>query len=183
MDVELNTAGVPRREAGESFQGSWGHMQFTLRGDGGPFMLHSLYFSFGHIHLSNLRLIFVMHPDSNGFQRALALPLSWIRREQLELRNPFLGARHVQGVAVHAPSNALLHFSVEAMEHGEDESLFIALRDALNDPDRTATEIRRMRREADSTLVPSDLHIAFVDPLAPQFLVLATHMVNNGTSL
>jgi hypothetical protein len=50
------------------------------------------------------------------------------------------------------------------------------LLELLADPEKVAAETRRLRYASDSLLVPTNIHYAFIDPVEPSLLVLATRM-------
>jgi hypothetical protein len=58
----------------------------------------------------------------------------------------------------------------------KDADLRDRLLELLADPEKVAAETKRLRYASDSLLVPTNIHYAFIDPVEPSRLVLATHM-------
>lgn len=71
-----------------------------------------------------------------------------------------------------------MEFRMEALDPAMNKRLCIALRNLLSDPDRVARDTRVLRHAADTQLVPTNVHFAFVDPKNPAYLHLTTLMTH-----
>lgn len=184
---------APTAYPGETFLSTWSDMKFFLSATDSESSWASLasFYGYGRAHLSTCRLVFVLEPCTNpSAANHLSIPLSWLRKERLEIRRPFFDSKHLSGIlipadvgqialdaqGVFAPPGNPMEFRIEMLDSCMNDRLCGALHDILSDPDRVAKDTRVLREAVDKILVPTDIHYAFVDPTNPTHLHLATQM-------
>lgn len=172
----------PPLHPNETFLLSLPSLHLTLQLPSLPLSLH------GYLHLSRTRLVLTPPPH---LLAPLSLPLSWAHPSSLTLSRPFFSAPHLSlhltptalpplfpsspplSLTTTCAAGARVLVKVEALEEQALARLYAALQAVLEEPGRTRSEARSLRRAADRRLRPTGEHVAFYDEGRPGVLLLA----------
>lgn len=137
------------------------------------------------LHLTTCRLHFDLPyaPPNN----TLSIPLVSLVPKSLTLRRPFFDSPHLAAMllpidpshtpsSLPIPSSTPLECRIELTPLTSLQTLKNTIIDLLADTDRITRDTRKLRNVVDKSLVKTHVHYAFVDPVNPSRLHLATQM-------